>query len=326
MDYETLNDLPSRQNENAYINLQAAAKTLYRRAQRWFYLQGILTVAIPLVFALALLLLPEVWPQTAALASSLRAWFALYGVVIVLADDRLLDDVQQDLKKRAATAQEVFDSDLFRLRWRKGKVGQRPAVAETDALAREWRRVDPTFAKVKDWYPPIVGALPLHAARVICQRINIWWDSSMRRKYAGLLSGFAAVLLIGVIATCLALQLSLADTLLAVITVSPAFRWALRERKRQRSTADVLDRQHAAAKELTERVIQGLISEEEATVEARELQDDIYDRRKSAPIGFGWIYSLFRDENESAMNADARDCVEAYFRARASVAGAKPGI
>jgi len=319
MEQAALNDLPVRQNEDAYLNMQASAKTLYRRAQRWFYLQGMLTVAVPLVFALILLLAPQVWPQAAALASSLKAWFALYGLIVIFADDQLLDDIQQDLKKRAAIAQEMFDTDLFCLRWRKGKVGQRLTVAETDALARKWRRVDPNFVKVKDWYPPVLGGLPIHVARVICQRLNIWWDSGMRRKYATLLSGFAALLLLTVIVACLVLDLSVADALLACITVAPALRWALRERKRQRSTADLLDRQHASAKELSDRVIYGLISEEEATLESRELQDEIYDRRKTSPTGFGWIYSFFRNENESAMMVDASHCVAAYLRALRSV-------
>ena len=37
-------------------------------------------------------------------------------------------------------------------------------------------------ARLKDWYPPVVGDLPLPLARAICKRANCWWDAELRRR------------------------------------------------------------------------------------------------------------------------------------------------
>jgi hypothetical protein len=36
---------------------------------------------------------------------------------------------------------------------------------------------------LKDWYPVSVGQLPIHEARLICQRSNIWWDAKQKLRY-----------------------------------------------------------------------------------------------------------------------------------------------
>ena len=45
-----------------------------------------------------------------------------------------------------------------------------------------------------------VGRLPVHLARLICQRAAVWWDMSQRRKYAGWLIAIVAILAVGIVA------------------------------------------------------------------------------------------------------------------------------
>lgn len=112
---------------------------------------------------------PDVRPYTAALA-----------LLVALVDVTLLDRVQRARLKLAAKIGEAFDCEVLSLPWNRFVAG-RPAEPETVAeAASAWRGGDETLV---DWYPAAVGRAPLHLARIICQRTNLWYDAKLRRHY-----------------------------------------------------------------------------------------------------------------------------------------------
>jgi hypothetical protein len=50
--------------------------------------------------------------------------------------------------------------------------------------------------------------------------------------------------------------------------------------------------------------------------DARELQNDIFDQRKRDPMVFGWVYSMWRTEDEETMHVGAEALVAEYTRVR----------
>ena len=184
-----LNDLASRQNEPDFLALQSAWKLQYARAVRTFYLQAILTVLAPIVFGFVLLVAPAIWPLPAPTLTKLKAFAGFYALLIVLIDDRYLDQRQQKLKREAAIAQEMFDRDLFGLGWGKGKP-KRLDGGVVRTLARRWQSRDRHPEQMKDWYPVVIAGVPLHVARVLAQRAAIRWDRGLREPYVLAIGGY----------------------------------------------------------------------------------------------------------------------------------------
>lgn len=309
------NDIPSRQNEPGLLEYQAAAKVLYRRAERLYYVQLVLGVIVPVLLAIANLVLARL-SIDAAERASFAAWGALYGLVMMLLDELVFDGRQQKWKRDAATAQETFDTTLFLLPWRRAKVGDPLETPDVHRWAKSWRRTDPSFTLVRDWYAPGVRCAPLHVARVICQRTNLWWDSRLRQEYAFLLGVFAGLLLVLAFAVSKLLGVNVDGLLLAISTLAPAFRWSVRESKRHRATAATLDRLCSRARELQNGILADAIDIVMAEQHSRELQDDIFDHRRSAPIGNDWLYRFRRGEFEQAMRVDADGAIREYRERR----------
>ena len=310
------NDIPLRQNTPAILDCQVAAKVLYRRAERLFHLQFVVGVVVPVLIAITNLLLPRL-PLTANLSrTSIAAWGALYGLVIMLLDELVFDDWQQRWKRCAATAQEMFDTALFELPWRTAKVGSPLEFSDVHTWAKKWRRTDPSLSEARDWYAPIVGCAPLHLARVLCQRTNLWWDSKLRRHYGLILGAFATLLAIFTLTVVKYLGLDVDGFLLAVSTLAPAFRWAIRERKRQLAAATTLDRLCTRARDLHDEIIADSVHPVDALRQSRELQDDIFDHRRSVPIGISWLYGILRSNFEVGMRVDAERSVHEFRKQR----------
>ncbi|HET7552696.1 MAG TPA: S-4TM family putative pore-forming effector [Gemmatimonadaceae bacterium] len=310
------NDIHTLQNEPGLLEYQAAAKVLYRRAELLNRIQFGLGVLLPVLVAVANLALPGLVIGRTIDRGSFAAWGALYGIVIMLLDELVFDNWQLSWKRDAATAQEMFDTTLFRLPWRRTKVGEPLETEDVHTWASRWRRVDPSLEMVRDWYAPTVRCVPLYLARVMCQRTNLWWDSKLRQQYALLLGIFAFSLAVLAFAVSKYLGLDVDGLLLATSTVAPAFRWAVRERKRHRATASTLERLCTRARELQDRIMADTVDVASAEQQSRELQDDIFDHRRSAPIGISWLYRIRRSEFEPAMGVNADHVIREYREKR----------
>lgn len=314
-DRARLNSLAELQNQREFLDFQATWKLLYRRALKTFYLQAVLTVALPIGFGAGLLILPAIWDIPERATTILKAVVGFYGLLIVLIDDRVLDQRQQRLKKEAATAQEMFDRGLFQLSWGRGKPEPLDG-GRVKTLARRWYKVDRRPDQMRDWYPVVIAELPLYAARVVAQRCAISWDADLRARYVTTLQWFAIVVFVATFLACLTLDLSLADSLVAGATATPILRWAIREERRQKIVQEQLAVQGKDVRALWSQIVAGQLSAGEATVESRDLQDAIFERRRSSPLGFPWLYKLLRHGLEEQMVDDAEDCVVAFQRPR----------
>ena len=48
-----------------------------------------------------------------------------------------------------------------------------------DFCGKQWSGNE---SKLRDWYSDIDDTAPLVLARIVCQRTNLWYDSSLRRS------------------------------------------------------------------------------------------------------------------------------------------------
>ena len=295
----TLNSIPAKQNAEPQLQLLRAQRQLYNRAKIVMVWQLALTVAVPLVGALSTLALPD-----------LKTLVAFAALTIAMIDVAVLDRLQKRILLSAAKIQEQFDCNIFALPWNKFTIG-RPVTPEAtyEAAATYARKNDDKL--LLDWYPPIIGEVSLHLARIICQRTNLWYDSKLRRHYGAALLILAAVLLVVLFLIGMGGGLTLTNFVLTVMApAAPFYGWAMREYYRQKDVADAQDRFREEAEELWERARTGKCGASECEAQSREFQNAIFTRRSTSPPIFEWIYRLMRSSNEAQMNVGAEQMIQ----------------
>lgn len=290
-----MNTIPITQNEATQLDRLAAQRRLYSKAKRVLSWQLTLSVPSVIVWSFAML----AWPV-------LRPYAALWGIVVTLLDLSVLDRYQESLKEKAAKIQELFDCDVLELEWSKLKTGQRPdaeLIAEQSSL---YRRTDPEYKALRDWYAPAVGKLPIHLARLVCQRASCWWDAKLRRRYAISVLIVLGVFSVLIITLSLQQRATLENFILVGITpLMPAIALAIRQ---------FYEHNDAAAgavklKEYTENIwgeaLKNRISSEELATRSRQFQDELFEHRRRSSLIFDWIYQFLRDKHENLMNKGA---------------------
>lgn len=296
---ETLCDIPEKQNSERALKHIAAWSHLYGHAKVVAGWQFILSVPC----ALAMSLVALRWPEAKVVTTPLSL---LFGWIDVLWLDRL----QTARKKVAAKMQEQFDCELFNLPWNDVRCGSRPETEELNDAADKLRRKGKE-ANHRDWYPPEIGRLPVHLARLICQRAAVWWDMSQRRKYAGWLIAIVAILAVGIVVISFTADQRVRDMVLSVyLPLAPAVVWAVREFIRQRDAVASL----AKLKEQIERAFADAIAGKRTVAEvaefSRDTQDMIFDGRSRNPLFFNFIYRRLRPDHELRMNEKAKEMAE----------------
>jgi Flp pilus assembly protein TadB len=295
-----MNTIPQDQLAQKQLDRLAAQRQFYleaKRLQAWHII-----LSVPCVIVLSLLV---------AWFPSLKVYAAFWGVTTTLLDVFLFTPWQRSLKQQAARIQEQFDCDVLRLSWSEFRVDRRPDAELVAEYASKFRHRDPEFSRLKHWYPVEVGKLPIHLARIVCQRVNCWWDAKLRRRYATYLIAAVGTLALVVFLIGLIGGLTLEKFFLAVIApLMPAFVIGIRQYNEHNETAAALDRLKDHADKLWNEAITGKTSPEELAKDSRALQDAIYDHRRRSPLIFDWIYRHLKQAHEEQMNKGAAALVE----------------
>lgn len=290
-----MNNIPQGQNTPLQLERLAAQRQLYSDAKN---IQNInIILSIPCVI---------LWSILIAIFSNLQIYAALWGLSVTLLEQAILSNWQKSLQEKAAKIQQLFDCDIFELDWSQLCSGSRPEpeiIINSDA---KYRKKDPNYLELKDWYPVSVGQLPIHEARLICQRSNIWWDANQKRRYSswiflGLITIIIIVFLVGLIG-----GLTLEKFVLAIVTpLLPAIIFALRQYIDNKQAANRLDNLREHSENIWQQVINRRITPQELERESYILQNQIYDNRRLSPLIFDWLYSRLKQQNEEQMNKGA---------------------
>ncbi|WP_295431669.1 S-4TM family putative pore-forming effector [uncultured Thiodictyon sp.] len=294
-----MNAIPSLQNENPQIQRLAAQRALYAQAKvlmNWqFLIAGPLTLAV-------------------GLATMFIGDLAVLGVVwvigVLIASHVYFEPKQERLRELAASIQEAFDCDVLELPWRSTRIADMPdAESVADAARAYWTRGGDR-AGLTDWYAPAVGQLPLHLARLVCQRQNCWWDGRLRRAYAMWL----LVVLIGLLAVMVllgwALGLTMAQLLIqGIVPLIPLLDLGRREYREQIRAAERVDELKRCSKQFWDAALDGQ-AQERCAADAREFQDAIFTHRGSTQPVPDLLYDWLRERYNSGMNEGAAQWVQ----------------
>jgi hypothetical protein len=293
------NIISQDQNTPKQLERLAAQRYLYSTAKHLLTGQLFLDILSPIVLAVIIALFLD---------------FGIYAALIallILVSDFYLESLKSSKQEQAAGVQELFDCELLDLQFHDLIARNIPDTVEIMEAAEKYKRSDPTYQALKDWYSPEVDALPLYLARLVCQRINCLWDVQLRRKYLQRVGAIFFFLCVIVITVALMKGLTVGNFLLVVVApLLPAIGWMIRELRGQNEAIRRKDALKQYAEELWTDALKKCVSEEEIERKSRALQDQIYNNRCSNPLILDTLYSRLRPKDEAKMNRSAKDLVD----------------
>lgn len=293
----TKNEITTRQARVENKLLLRARDRNYRAAKLTQGIVVAMSVVLPVIGVLVGPSHPEVQP-----------YVALTGLVLLVLETALIDRVQKDRIKRGAKLQEQFDTDVFELPWNNFVAGAHVEPEDVRALSAK-PLSEIREGHFENWYEPCVSQLPLHLARLVCQRTNISYDARLRRKYGGMLLLLTLLFGVGLSFAGLAMGLKFSDLVMALLVpFMPVLTWALKERLQHSNTATSLTNLGAEWDKIWTRALDGA-GEAEVTSDSRQLQDAIYQHRERSPLVFDWVYYRLRAANEDEAHHATEDLV-----------------
>ncbi len=288
-----MNEIEKIQNQPEMIRLVHSFIVIYNRSKQYLAIVWLVTMLLPLLGGITAVFKPDLKPFIAIFALS-------FGFIDVL----LIDRSHKVRMKTAAKLQEEFDCCVLSLEWNKFLVGRK---VDPEEVARESScKLSPFDEKrLTDWYPTVAKELPIHLARIICQRTNLWYDKELRTRYRNIISWSVAFIIIASTLFSSTVGFTVTSFVITVLVpIFPALNWAIREYYRQTDTMRTLENLKSEIEKLWDKAL-GNATTEEVTEASRELQDAIFTHRASSPLIFDWIYRPLRPKMESSMNSGA---------------------
>ncbi len=267
------------QNEEGSLRFQLAARHFYRIGKWVHFGGGSLTIALALASPFVLLFRPGLGPTLGAIAGG---WIFVSRLV--------LKPFKRELQLNGATAQECFDCAVLGLDWNESLVRRLPDE-EIRSASRSRKHVD----KTRNWYPTDGKEHAWPQSVLICQRSNAVWARRQHHTYARSVVVTAVGWAIVGVVVAVAASASLGEYLVTIALPSlPAF-----------LDASELSRGHAAAarsRQLLQDQTDALLqSEGTSRQDMREIQDQLFNLRREAPLVPEWFYNRIRPSYEDDM-------------------------
>lgn len=298
-----MNKIPETQLEETQLKRLAAQRQLASRAKWILGIQVGISGVSPLI-------LPPVVANF--------PWFAVcaacIGAIVTILDILWLTPWRNSLKEKSAKIQELFDCAVLVLEWREIAVGSRLETIETvEKYAPKDRSENSDNEEFGHWYRIEIGKVPIHFGRLICQRTNCRWSSELRHCYAVWIRAFLSGLAIAIIVVILVIQqdLGVKEFLLGVvIPLMPAFVLGMQQQRAHTNSVELLDNLVAHAEDLWKDALERAKTVASITGASRELQDAIYNDRRTGPLIPTWLYKLNKKKMDEQTEAIANEMVE----------------
>lgn len=295
-----MNNIPEDQLQKPQLDRLSAQRQLYTNAKFMMAIQIIITVPAAIMWSFSVMAFP-----------ALKVYALAWAISVILIDIFWWTPRQNLLKIKAAKIQELFDCDILHLEWPQIKAEEKPDQETIVQYATKYKKHNPQCATITNWYPDSIGKLPIHLARLVCQRSNCTWDMNLRLCYARSIIGVLIAIIIIIVVVGLITGLTLEVFLLAIIVpLFPAIIFGIRQCRANIQTAARLDTIKTHTMNLWNKAVKNEIEPEELAKKCRELQDEIYDHRRRCPLILDWIYEKFRNKSEELMKKTAKALIE----------------
>lgn len=287
MDKETKkNRVREIQNEPFSIDLLSAQRHYYSQAKLVAYASLLFSVIIVVILSILNRIYPGRILEKIVLAYAFLA-FMLSG---------LLMNYRNKLQNLAARIQHLFDITLFGLRWDTALCGIEPRVEDVKRGKQKNQK------NLVDWYNDIPDDLPLEAVTLVCLRMNVEYDKSMKQKLSLLI--YIIVFLIAIVIVVANNERTIWEMVLyTIVPLLPVAKFLCDVKRRIDSDKDRLIRLDAGIDSLMKKAIQeGVIVKEEL----QNINNQIFEHRRTSPLVPDWLYIFFREKEEETAAYSAK--------------------
>lgn len=286
-----MNQIPQRQNQDQFLQYLAAQRQLYDDEKKWMTVWTCVATGLAVLGTGAIAITQPFTP--------LITWIT---VIIVIGEFAVVPAII-NRRKIAAKIQEIFDCELLEMDWNNVLADPKPEPETILAAYQRFRdsRNPEEWEKLKDWYSPTVGNLPLAKARIACQKENIWWDSRQRRAYAMWVFLVTAAVAFIVITIGIWTKWTLAQFFQGPLLLTlPALALGLKHGYDHQKSANRLDKLKRVVDDLWKDVSKETVSHDVLAQRTRQLQDEIFRHRSENPPVFSWFYKKLQKKFEEA--------------------------
>lgn len=278
-----MNKIFQDQNSNKNLNRLAAQRQIYSDAKNLQLWQLLLTV-ISIVLLSFLVLY---W-------ANLQVYLAAYSLILLISDIFVITPYIDRLRTKGAKVQELFDCELFGIEWSNICAGDTPDYDDIIDNANRYIKKQKNFDVLKNWYPKNVKGLPLIGVILACQKINSWWDSKLRSKYGVSILICLAIIFAIVFILALVGGITVNSFILTVLfPLAPIFTIGFKQYLDNKKTTDI-------HRDLIKHINQSLTKIQKTNKKKiRDIQNEIFNARKSSPLLFDFFYWFYKNSFES---------------------------
>jgi hypothetical protein len=287
------------QNEEANIKLLAAQREIYTISKNTFIGQCI--IAVPLSILVSIISV-----SFKGLADRLTLIFSLYSIIALLSEV-FLDERISNLKKKAASIQELFDYKVLGIVWNDTLLPNKPDLELVFKYYSKYIRKN-KLDNFYNWYSPEVKEIQTNLAAVLCQRTNCTYDFSLRRKYTSVISLLALTTFIILFLISASTGITTQSFVVQILApFAPIFVLAFKQRLANKDSIENL----SSLKDLLEAIISNArldSSINEQTI--RQVQDKIYYNRILSPLLPNWVFDKLRNQLEAGMHFSIQEKIK----------------
>lgn len=287
MDKETKkNHVNEMQNEPFSIDMLSA--------QRHYYSQAKLIVYTSLFFCVIVVAVLSVLNRFYS-SEILGKTVLMYSLLAFILSS-MLTNYRNKLQNLAARIQHLFDIKLFGLKWDTALCGIEPRVEEVKRGKQKKQN------KLDYWYKDIPDDLPLDAVTLVCLRMNVEYDKSMKQNLSLLL--YIVVSLFAIIIVIANNERTIWDMVLySTVPLLPVSKFLYDVKRRIDSDKERLVRLDVSIDSLMKRAIQEGVIEKE---ELQNINNQIFEHRRTSPLVPDWLYDMLRDKEEETAAYNAK--------------------
>lgn len=286
------NQILTAQNLDINIDKLLAQRRLYSNAKILQYILLITTIVIPIMIS--------IFANFTIYCVDDKSWIFVSYSIIILISEKLIEAIIDRIKKTAASIQEKFDIDVLGISENETLNTVFVDFSIIRANSKKDKQNQEKVSKVTNWYSTKIGTLNTNIAVLFCQRMNICYDFSIKRKYNFYLITISVLTFLCLLIFALFKNFTLQKFIIEVILPSlPIFTFTYKEVSTNVESIDNLEKlQEIIEKELDETSIGDSVDEEKI----RKIQDRIYNNRILSSLIPNFIYNILWTKLEDEMN------------------------
>ncbi|WP_337376207.1 S-4TM family putative pore-forming effector [Phocaeicola plebeius] len=294
------NNIVELQNRPENIKMLKAMRHLYSKVGKLTKYYFIFCVLFPIVISFAKPFISSEDYQV------LFHFMIAYNLLSLMAGLWLECKIKKE-RVLAAKIQQQFDCNVFELQWNRYTFGAQPSLEDINSNAKSSNDED-----FLNWYDRDVDIVDRMLAVIICQRINLTYDVALRKKFLCSLTIISIIILIIILGIAFYEDEGLRTTIVFVaVPLIPVIRWFFSTRKANSDNIEKCERIKKIIDDyLEEYRNNGIVFSD---IDLCEIQNCIYDHRKTAFKIPDFIYNKMRSKQEEATHITVGELITRYI-------------